>query len=274
MHLLSSKNLIALCFLVFVFGFVVRPVWADDVPQELEELQEKEAEGEFDSEEFSLEIRKDAQKEAALSYGARGGLSKRIYEIRKDLKKQERVLDKIYDFKRLLIKAPSGLLIEPPMISEGENNLIISSDGQEAAVSDRIFNINDPARIVTSPRNWRSYLEREWEDVPPPPDILLPQNKEERRNWRKWVQKGWKEGYQQAEEIFQTDIDRLQADFTGMVRYRILLAQGMVSQPYALSEDYGITGGGSEMRVGDRAVTITGPSQLKTGAEQWQPADR
>ncbi len=273
MRLLFSNSLFIFLF-IFVVGFLPQVSQAEDMPEELIELQEKEAEGEFDSEEFSLEIRKEAQKEAALSYGARGGLSKRIYEIRQDLKKQARVMDKIYDFKRLLIKAPSGLLIEPPTISEGENNLIISADGQEAAVASRIFNINDPARIVTSPRNWRSYLEREWEEVPPPPDILLPQNAEERRNWRRWVKKGWKEGYQQAEEIFQTDIDRLQADFTGMVRYRILLAQGMVSQPYALSEDFGITGGGSEMRVGDRAVTITGPSQLKPGAEQWQPADR
>ncbi len=272
MHQLFSK-----VFVLALFSFLcVFSGGADagETPRPLTFLQEKEPEGTFDPEEFSVEIRKEAQKEAALSYGARGGLSKRTFEIRMDLADQASVMDKVYDFKRLLIKAPSGLLIEPPIISECENNLILSADGQEAAVAERIFNINDPARIVTAPRNWRSYLEREWEDVPPPPDVLLPQNDEERENWRKWVEKGWKEGYQQAEEIFQTDIDRLQADFTGMVRYRILLSQGMVSQPFALSEDYGVTGGGSEMRVGDRAVTITGPSQLKPGAVQWQPADR
>ena len=88
------------------------------------------------------------------------------------------------------------------------------------------------------------------------------------------MKKGWQEGYQQAEEIFQTDLDRLNTDFIGMVRYRMLLAQDMVSAPYALAEDRGITGGGNELRIGDRAVTITGPSQLKAGAGSWQPADR
>ena len=45
-----------------------------------------------------------------------------------------------------------------------------------------------------------------------------------------------------------------------MIRYRKLLAQGIVSAPYALQIDRGVTGGGDEMRIGDRAVTITGPS--------------
>ncbi len=243
-------------------------------PQSYRELQEIESETVFDAEDISQEIRKGAQKEAALSYGARAGLSKRTYEIRQYLINQERSLDKIYDFRRLLLRAPSGLLMEPPIIDEALDNLIIDDGGQGAAVADRILNIDRPAKIVTAARDWRTYLERQWGDVPPPPDILLPQDYTERVNWRKWVEKGWREGYAQAEEIFQTDLDRLVADFRGMVRYRVLLAQDMVSAPFALHEDRGITGGGNELRIGDRAVKITGPSELKPGAETWQPADR
>ena len=64
------------------------------------------------------------------------------------------------------------------------------------------------------------------------------------------------------------------ADFEGMIRYRLLLAQGMVSQPYALMVDRGITGDGTEMRIGDRAVQITGVPELMTGSDQWKPASR
>ena len=39
-------------------------------------------------------------------------------------------------------------------------------------------------------------------------------------------------------------------------------------------EDRGVTGGKDEMRVGDRALRITGPSEFLTGAELWKPADR
>ena len=59
-----------------------------------------------------------------------------------------------------------------------------------------------------------------------------------------------------------------------MVRYRLLLSQGMISPPYALQVDRGITGGGEEMRIGDRAVQITGVPELITGYDQWQPASR
>lgn len=220
------------------------------------------------------EIRLEAIAEAALSYGARAGLAKRTSEIKENITNRSGSLDSIYDFKRLLIPAPSGLLIEPPIISEGENATLIETGGQTAAVADRIFNINRSARIVSSPRNWRAYLERDWGEISQPPQLLFPQNDAERRVWIENLTIGWDKGIEQADEIFQADLDKLVADFTGMVRYRRLLAQGIVSAPFALQVDRGVTGGGDEMRVGDRAVQITGPSQLMTEAFEWQPVSR
>ncbi|MFN3700824.1 MAG: type IV secretion system DotC family protein [Alphaproteobacteria bacterium] len=221
-----------------------------------------------------IDIRQEAIREAALSFGARAGLSRRIYEIRQELNYRARYLDKVFDFSQLLIPAPSGLLIEPPIVSSGENAMIIGATGQEAAVSDRIYNISANARIVSTPRTWRVYLERAWGDPELPPDILLPENREERELWIELVTRGWEYGYAQANDIFEADLNRLVADYQGMVRYRLLLAQGMISAPYALQVDRGITGGPNEMRIGDRAVQITGVPQLITGSEQWQPASR
>ncbi|PCH99416.1 MAG: type IV secretion system protein DotC [Alphaproteobacteria bacterium] len=219
-------------------------------------------------------IRDEALRDASLSYGARAGLAKRTWDIRTTLKTREAYMDKIYDFKRLLIPASSGLLIEPPIISEGSNATLIEQGGQLAAVADRIFNISRNARIVSSPRNWRAYLEREWGEVKLPPAVLLPKNDHERAVWAKNMAVGWAEGTDQADEIFQADLNKLAADYTGMIRYRKLLAQGIVSAPYALQIDRGVTGGGSEMRVGDRALQITGPSQLRTEAFEWQAVPR
>jgi len=220
------------------------------------------------------EIRLDALKQAALSYGARGGLAKRTEEIRDTMYQKSDVLDKIYDFKRLLIPAASGLLIEPPIISQGQDALLIEAGGQTAAVADTIYNINRNARIVSSARNWRAYLEREWGKVELPPQILFPQTAKERAVWIEYLGKGWNEGQKQADEIFQADLNKMIADYTGMIRYRKLLAQGIVSAPFAMQVDRGVTGGGDEMRVGDRAVKITGPSQLMTEAYEWQPESR
>lgn len=228
----------------------------------------------FDKDELPLDIRGDAIKEAALSFGARGGLAKRTWQIRKELETRERYLDKVFNFGQLLISAPSGFLIEPPIVSEAMNAMIVDVGGQTAAVSDKIFNITRNARITSAPRTWRTYLEREWGEVIPPPDILTPRNAEERAIWKEHVDMGWKSGFEQADDIFAQDLARMTSDFEGMVRYRMLLSQGMISPPYALQVDRGVTGGGNEMRIGDRAVQITGVPQLVTGTDQWKPANR
>ncbi|MBI3441640.1 MAG: type IV secretory system conjugative DNA transfer family protein [Proteobacteria bacterium] len=224
--------------------------------------------------EISLDLRKEAQKEAALSYGARGGLAKHSYQIMESMDGFDGVLDRVFNFRALLISAPSGLLIEPPIVKASDDALVITEGGTEAAVASEVFDINKQAKIVSAPRDWRQYLMQLWSDVPPPPRILWPKNPQEQANWNSWVAQGWKVGFEQAEQIFEVNTNRLVADFNGMVRYKMLLAQRMISEPYAMHEDRGVTGDKNQMRVGDRALRITGPSQFLMGADLWKPADR
>ncbi len=273
-----------LALLLSGFVLLTNPVLAwDDEPKPMEpsppppilmDLQEEEIGTEIRPDTMGLEIRNDALREAALSYGARGGLAYRTFEIQRRLVEHEASMAKIYDFSRLLIAAPSGLLIEPPIVSEAQRAVLVNGAGQEAAVADRVLRINKGARIVTAPRDWRLYLERDWGRVDPPPGLLLPIDDDEREQWRSWVQEGWDAGVQQAEETFEADLDRLTNDYVGMARYRELLAQGMISPPYAMHEDRGVTGGGTEMRVGDRGVAITGPSVLIPRSNKWTTAPR
>jgi defect-in-organelle-trafficking protein DotC len=243
-------------------------------PPAMKELQEQTTGEKVTPDSMGLQIRADALREAALSYGARGGLASRTFEIQRRLAEYETSMSKAFDFSRLLVAAPSGLLIEPPVVSEAQRAVLVNAGGQAAAVADRIYRINRIARIVTAARNWRLYLERDWGRVDPPPGILLPRDGDERDHWREWIKEGWAAGLTQAEETFEADLDRLTNDFVGMVRYRELLAQGMISSPYTLADDRGITGGGSEMRVGDRGVTITGQAALIPKSGAWTPAPR
>lgn len=253
----------------------------DAKPQAIEKLQNIPRERlpvetikDDDYSNMPFDIREEAMIEAAISYGARGGLAWRTYAIRKQLDRRASYLDRVFDFGQLLIPAPSGFLIEPPIVSEQVRAMLIKGDGQEAAVTDRVYNIVMNARMVTAPRVWRNYLERTWDEVEPPPDVLRPVDDEERAIWSEKVEEGWREGIRQAEEIFAEDLNLLIADFEGMIRYRSLLAQGMVSPPYALQVDRGITGDGDEMRIGDRAVQLTGVPELITGSRQWNPANQ
>lgn len=242
-------------------------------PPILVDLQEQEVgAGQKAETKMGLQIRNDAIREAALSYGARGGLAHRTFEIQRRLAEHDTSLSKTFNFARVLIAAPSGFLIEPPIVSEAQRATIVNGGGQRAVVADRVFRINKAARIVMAPRDWRLYLERDWGRVDPPPALLLPRDADEREIWRELVAEGWTAGVEQAEETFEADLDRMTNDFTGMVRYRELLAQGMISSPYAMQEDRGVTGGGTEMRIGDRGVAITGPSVLIPRSDAWTAA--
>jgi len=238
---------------------------------------------------LALKIRRDAMRESALSFGARGGLAWRTKQIMDELNQNARALDKAFNFRELLIDAPSNMYIEPPIVSEAMNNFLVTPDGNEAAVADTIYQITRQARIVSTSRNWRQYLERSWPEVAPPPDILIPETPAERAAWKLWIEDGWQEGFKQADEIFQADLNRLVADFEGMVRYRVLLAQNKITQPYATMVDRGVSGieieqmiGNkptkitTQMRVGDRAIRITQPVTLRADkqGEQWDvPAE-
>lgn len=258
-----------------VFTPETSPAHDESTPADLTALMnEQRSSEETERARFAQKIRMDAVREAALSYGARGGLARRTWEIRQKLDLNANNLDRVYNFRALLMSAPSGLVIEPPVVTESEKNVIVASDGQSAAVSDLMLQIGREARIVTAGREWRTYLERDWGKVEPPPNVLLPKTDEERLAWAKWVAQGWEAGYKQGDEIFQADIDRLVRDYTGMVRYRWLLAQNMISAPFALQQDRGVTGGGDEMRIGDRALAITGQSQLQARPENWQAVPR
>lgn len=245
------------------------------VPPPIEQLKEIPGPKEIKKDgALPIDIRKEALKEAALSYGARGGLAARTYEINKQTEARASYLDKIYNFRQLLIAAPSGLQIEPPIVSESLDAMLIENNGQTAAVADTVYNINRNVHIVSAARNWRQYLDRQWGEVEEPPEILRPVNAEERAIWRELVEKGWKEGQIQADEIFEQDLATLNADFNGMVRYRKLLAQSMISPPFAQQIDRGVTGDGNTMRVGDRAVAITDTPKLISGSDSWRPASR
>lgn len=253
------------------------------VPPALETLQDVKGSHNVTNDAFdealdkkmSLDMRRDSQREAALSYGARGGLAKRCFQITERLQSFEPTFDRVFNFRALLIKAPSGLLIEPPIVRESLDATTIADGGVEAAVADQVLKINKQAKIVTAPRDWRQYLTFNYPtEIQPPPRILWPKDREEQLRWNEWVKQGWDAGYEQGEDMFESNLAQLVAEYGGMVRYRTLLAEGKISQPYALQEDRGITGGKNEMRVGDRALRITGPSQFLTGADLWKPADR
>lgn len=212
-------------------------------------------------------IREMALKEIALSLGAQAGLSARANLINAQLTKQARRLDTIYDFNSLILEHN----ILPPVLLEGRNTLNLA-DTQNIRISDRTYKVAKQARFITTPPTWRQYLWMDYQKPEFPHVSLLPKTRNERAVWRHFVEKGWKQGIEQANTILEDNIGRIREDFGGMILYRKLLAMNMVSAPFVSHTDLGVTGDASEIHIDDRVLRITALPALNVNSKEWKAA--
>jgi len=217
--------------------------------------------------ESETKIRSMALREMALSLGAQSGLASRAKTIDNSLIKQGRHLDAIFDFKSLLLD--NNVL--PPVLLQGDKTLNLAN-GQAIRISDRTYKLAKQAHFVTTPPNWRQYLWLDYQEPEVPPVSMLPNSKSEQKIWCYYVEKGWTQGFDQANIILSENIARIKEDFNGMILYRKLLAMNMVSAPYVSHLDLGVTGNRDELHIDDRVLRITALPALNTKSEEWRAA--
>lgn len=209
-------------------------------------------------------IKEMALRENALSVGAQSGLAWQARMIDDQLTKQARRLDAVYDFNSLILEHN----ILPPVLLEGRNTLNLA-DTQTIRISDRTYKVAKQARFVTTPPTWRQYLWMDYKKPEYPNIALLPKTRKERQVWSYYVEKGWRNGIEQATTILEESIARLKEDYTGMILYRKLLAMNMVSPPFVSHTDLGVTGDASEIHIDDRVLRITALPALNINSKEW-----
>lgn len=201
---------------------------------------------------------------AAASLGSQAGLAARTAQIQRALAGRAREFDRAFNFGSLLLEP--GFL--PPVVSEGRNAYNQPNDN-EARASDWVFKIERPARIVSATPTWRTYLLGNTTPAVRPDNSVLPKTKEEKQLWDQWAQKGWDEGARLADQNFEANLARLKLDFEGMVRFKTLYEQGLVSKPRLARANLGVTGGGDEMAINDRIIRVTEKAALDANKGNW-----
>ncbi|MBU0745143.1 MAG: type IV secretion system DotC family protein [Gammaproteobacteria bacterium] len=210
--------------------------------------------------------RYDTLKQTARSLAAQASLSWRSYKLNTMLQLQKRNLDNIFNFNQLILSDN----VLPPVLVEGRNALNLADDFT-IRVSDHDYRIIQLPRFVTAPPNWRNYIWMPYKKPETPNSTLLPQTPAERKIWNQYIQIGWNEGVNQADEIFSANLARLHRDFEGMILYRKLLAQNMVTPPYVSQADLGVTGDGTNLHINDRVLRITAVPELQPNSKNWKP---
>lgn len=213
----------------------------------------------------TTQLRGKALQDTAMSIGAQGGLAWASDRINVRLDKDKWSLETVYNFNGMMLS--HGVL--PPVLAEGDNSLNLA-DPNTIRIADKTYKIISQARFATTPPNWREYLWMNYTKPELPHKFLLPRNSEEKKVWRKYINVGWDLGIQQAYSIFQQSLARLKRDYKGMILYRKLLQENMVSPPYVSKTELGVTGDGSDMRINDQVLRITELPKLQTDTKGWK----
>ena len=211
-------------------------------------------------------IKQQALRETAMTLGAQGALAWQAEHINNALESESTYLDHIFNFNLLLIN--NNVL--PPVLVESDQTLNLADDNT-IRLANKTFELVAPARLITAPPTWRTYLWLNFKKPSLPHHSLLPTNQAESIIWNQYLREGWQRGLQQADSIFSSNLARLKRDYVGMVLYRKLLAQHMVSAPFIAKADLGITGDSHQIRIDDQIIRITGNSELQPDAKKWQP---
>lgn len=214
-------------------------------------------------------LRLPAMEETALAYGTRGGLAYETARINKRLEVNASLMTKAYNFQNLMLQAPNNTMVSPPIISEAVDAWEVFDAGKTLRVADTVYEIIDQSRFTPVAPMWQTYLITRFDEAEEPPEALLPQSESEKDRWNRWIKKGWEKGREQAHEIFQANLNRLNRDFTGMVRYKALLEEGKVSAPVLAAANLGATGTGQDMRVNDNAIRMTAEPMLQVSTKGW-----
>lgn len=255
---MKYKALLLCCCVTFATGCSHR------IPNELTQisnLKAPHAESTID------DLRLQSVKEAAATLGAQSGLTWRMAQINQIVSEQGESLNRIFDFRQLMLAHQ----VIPPVLVTADNIVNIGHD-EALRVAEKTYAIVAPPKFSASPPSWQSYL-LAYFPKPETPDVtLLPKNKFETEAWNSTIVKNWEIGVNQANAIFQSNLSRLKRDFNGMILYKKLLSQKMITPPFIAETNLGITGSPEEIRLNDRIIRISKTSSLVTNPEKWQSA--
>ena len=210
--------------------------------------------------------RSQALLDTALGVGVKAGIAFQLEKIKQEVKLKERTLDTIYDFGGLMIQGR----VVPPVIIQATD--IYSQDGDRALrLSGAYYKIESQARFASVAPSWRGYLAfPQGEGLQSSYDMIKPGTSAESNLWKQGVADGWQQGIEQANIILEHSFDRLNRDFTGMLRFHEFVLQGKISMPVIASESIPVTSDGSSMTVDETLLRITTLSVFDGDQNKWQ----
>lgn len=220
-----------------------------------------ESEGSFSG------IRDKSIRQAVYTYAVQEAVHWRYQQILKEIDAVSTQLDRVFDFS--VVALDQGRVLPPVITQAGKTWKALSSTASET--SRKTFEIRRPARVISNPPTWRRYLIQDYPAGEKPHPALYPRDDEEQAIWDAAAERGWQNGYAFAMQLYNTNLNRLKRDFNGMILFKRLVNQNIISVPRSARNEPRIVVNGETLEIGKRLFRITLPSSWQeTG--KWQPA--
>lgn len=137
--------------------------------------------------------------------------------------------------------------------------------------ANHVYNILVPERFVSNPPGWRQYLFAGLSVQSAPTDAVIPRNRAERTVWQNAIKKGWQEGRQSADDTLAANFNRLTRDYTGMMRYSLLVKQKMITPPVIAEQQQSVSGSREELMLGDKVRDLKQRAGFDLDKKKWEP---
>ena len=177
-------------------------------------------------------------------------------------------------FASLMLVDAEGRMIQPSIIDVSHDNIAIHKKGKVFRASSQNFYIRKPARFVPSPPTFQSYLLVEYNKPKLPNSGLMPKNPRQVLVWEKGIKSGYKQGLLNAQRIYIHRLNQIKNDIQGMVRYHMLRAYNMVSEPKIKIRRRNVLGGGERMSIDTQMVTLEVTPMLNASIDNWKSLPR
>lgn len=207
-------------------------------------------------------LRERALGEAASTLAFQQGLAWRYGKLMDAGEKREHIFARVFNFGPLLM---DGRVL-PPVIRWAGRGVSLGGNGEARSV-EASYRIVRPAAIVTRAPTWRDYLMTgvpETENRP----AILPATQAEKKAWKRGVTEGWAAGAAAADDLFSVNMNRLVADYRGILRFRMLARRGMVSLPVLAEGRLAVRVEKRTLDVGETTFRISVPAEFRD-MEKW-----
>lgn len=172
------------------------------------------------------EMRLNAVAVDAYSWGIQEGAYNRNTEIQEILNEHSFTINKTISLAKFVI---DGKILMPTVLEA--DRIFVKKNEREGRTVAMSYTLDKPPRVVSQVPTWRDYLLRQIAKPRKPIRNSYPRTSEEAAIWAREFERGWFRGVEQANSIFNSDLNKLNKDVAGLYRFRFLLAQNVVTLP-------------------------------------------